>query len=280
MTVPFVAAESGGGFELPPIDHLFDFPAFLFEGTFFALNRTGMLYLLAAAITVALTLAAFGNAKVVPGKLQAGMEALVEFIREGIIGAIIGPEGLRYLPWLTSMFLFIFINNLFEVMPFINFPSTSRMALPAMLSIMVYVVFILVGIKAQGAGKYLWNSVSVPGVHWSMLILIVPIEFVSTFLLRPFTLAVRLFANMMAGHILLTVVFLAANYNFIDFHGLYEGMLPTVAPQGAFPFVLGIFIVIGGAALVAFEILVGVLQAYIFTMLAAVYIGGSMSPDH
>lgn len=279
MNVPFVALEAGGGFELPPINELFDFPAFLFEGTFFALNRTGMLYLLAAAITVGLTMAAFGNAKVVPGKLQAAMEALVEFIREGIVGAIIGPEGMRYLPWLTSMFLFILINNAFEVIPFINFPSTSRMALPAMLSLMVYLVFILVGIKAQG-GKYFWNAVSVPGVHWSMLILIVPIEFVSTFLLRPFTLAVRLFANMMAGHILLTVVFLASSYNFIDFHGLYEGLAPTVAPQGVFPFVLGIFIVIGGAALVAFEILVGVLQAYIFTMLAAVYIGGSMSPDH
>lgn len=279
MTVTFLATEAGGGFELPPIDHLFDFPAFLFEGTFFALNRTGLLYLLAAAITTGLTMAAFSNAKIVPGKLQAAMEALVEFIREGVVGAIIGPEGLRYLPLLTGLFLFIFINNLFEVIPFINFPSTSRMAVPAMLSLMVWILFILVGFKAQGP-RYIWNAVSVPGVHWSMLILIVPIEFVSTFLLRPFTLAVRLFANMMAGHILLSVVFLASAYNFIDFHGLYEGVAPVVAPQGAFPFVLGILIVIGGAALVAFEILVGVLQAYIFTILAAVYIGGSMSPDH
>jgi len=280
VTVPFVATEAGGGFELPPIDHLFDFAPFLFEdSTFLALNRTGLLYLLAAFITIGLMLAAFSNAKVVPGKLQAAMEALVEFIREGIIGAIIGPQGLRYLPLLTGLFLFIAVNNFFEVMPFVQFPPTSRMALPALLSLMVYVLFILVGLKAQGP-KYIWNAISVPGVHWSMLILIVPIEFVSTFLLRPFTLAVRLFANMMAGHILLAVVFLAASYNFIDFHGLYEGVVPVVAPHGAIPFILGIFIMVGGAALVAFEILVGVLQAYIFTMLAAVYIGSSMSPDH
>lgn len=279
MTVTFLALEADGGFELPPIDHLFDFPAFLFEDTFFALNRTGMLYLVAAAVTIGLVLAAFRNPQVVPGKLQAAMEGLVEFVRNGIIGSIIGPEGMRYLPLLFTLFLFIWINNLFEVVPFINFPTTSRMALPALLSLMVYAIFILVGIKAQGP-KYFWNAVSVPGVPKAMLLLIVPIEFVSTFMLRPFTLAVRLFANMMAGHILLTVVFLASSYNFIDFHGLYDGLAPVVAPQGIIPFFLGFFIFLGAVAMVAFEIMVASLQAYIFTMLAAVYIGGSMSPDH
>ncbi len=278
---PLIATEAGGGFELPPIDELFVFPAWFGDGTLFAFNRTSFLYLLAAVITIGLVVAAFGSPKVVPGKLQAGMEAAVDFVRNGIIGAIIGPEGYRYLPLLFSLFIFIFINNLFEVIPGINFPTTSRMALPAALSLMVYFLFILIGVKAQGL-KYFWNAVSVPGVPKAMLLLIVPIEFVSTFLLRPFTLAVRLFANMMAGHILLTVVFLASSYNLVDFHSLYEGGFGSiqVAPQGAWPFFLGIFIFIGAVALVGFEILVGSLQAYIFTMLAAVYISGSMSPEH
>ncbi len=273
------ATEAGGGFELPPIDHLFDFPAFLFEDTLFAFNRTAFLYLLAALITIGLVVAAFGNPKVVPGRLQAGMEAAVDFVRNGIIGAIIGPEGYRYLPLLFSLFIFIFINNMFEVIPFINFPTTSRMALPAVLSLMIYFLFIFVGIKAQGP-KYFWNAVSVPGVPKAMLLLIVPIEFVSTFLLRPFTLAVRLFANMMAGHILLTVVFLASNYSLFDFHSLYDGSIGSIAPHGWLQFALGIPIFIGAIALVGFEILVGSLQAYIFTMLAAVYISGSLSPEH
>lgn len=283
MTATLLAAESGGGFDqfLPPIEELFDFPPFLFDGTIFAMNRTGMLYLLAAAITIGLTMAAFSNAKIVPGNFQAGMEGAVEFVRNGIIGQIIGPQGNRYLPLLFSLFLFILINNLFEVIPFINFPTTSRMAVPAMLAVMVYVVFILVGIKAQGP-RYFWNAVAPPGVPWYMLFLIVPIEFVSTFLLRPFTLAVRLFANLMAGHILLTVVFLASSYNLVDFHSLYEGGLGSIefAPQGAWPFILGILIFIAAVAAVAFEIMVGALQAYIFTMLAAVYIGGAISPEH
>nr|WP_274388053.1 F0F1 ATP synthase subunit A [Salsipaludibacter albus] len=279
-----LAAESGGGFELPPIDHLFVFPAWfddgLFgEGSILAFNRTSFLYLLAALITIGLVVAAFGNPKVVPGKLQAGMEAGVDFVKNSIIGAIIGPEGYRYLPLLFSLFIFIFVNNLFEVLPFINFPPTSRMALPAVLSLMIYFLFIFVGIKAQGP-KYFWNAVSVPGVPKAMLLLIVPIEFVSTFLLRPFTLAVRLFANMMAGHILLTVVFLASNYSLVDFHSLYEGGVPEIAAHGWIQFALGIPIFVGAIALVGFEILVGSLQAYIFTMLAAVYISGSLSPDH
>lgn len=279
-----LATEAGGGFELPPINELFEFPAWadggLFgDGSLLAFNRTAFLYLLAAAITIGLVMAAFGNPKLVPGKLQAGMEAAVDFVKNSIIGAIIGPEGMRYLPLLFSLFIFIFINNLFEVIPFINFPTTSRMALPALLSLTVYFIFIFVGVKAQGP-KYFWNAVSVPGVPKLMLILIVPIEFVSTFLLRPFTLAVRLFANMMAGHILLTVVFLASSYNLIDVHSVFEGGGITFAPQGLWPAFLGIFIFVGAVALVGFEILVGSLQAYIFTMLAAVYISGSLSPEH
>jgi len=272
------------GFQLPEISHLFEFPAWadggLFgDGSLLAFNRTAMLYLLAALLTIGLAMAAFRNPKVVPGKLQAGMEAAVDFVKNGIIGAIIGPEGMRYLPLLFSLFLFIFVNNLFEVIPGINFPTTSRMALPAFLSLTIYFLFIFVGVKAQGV-KYFWNAVSVPGVPKAMLILIVPIEFVSTFMLRPFTLAVRLFANMMAGHILLTVVFLASNYSLIDFHSLYEGGVPEIAAHGWIQFALGIPIFIGAVALVGFEILVGSLQAYIFTMLAAVYISGSLSPEH
>lgn len=278
MSMLTLAAAAREGFELPPIDHLFDFPNFLFEDSvLFGFNRTAMLYLIAALITVGLMMAAFSKPSIVPGKFQAAMEGLVNLVRDNIIGEVIGPDGYKFLPFLTSLFLFIFVNNFFEIMPFVNFPSTSRMALPAFLAITVWTVFILVGMKAQGGLKYFKNAVVPSGVPAPILLLIVPIELVSTFIVRPLTLAVRLFANMMAGHILLTVVFLAASYNFIDFHDLTA---PVFFPGGVGGAAVGLIAIVGSVALVAFELLVGFLQAYIFTILTAVYIGGSLHPDH
>lgn len=257
-----------------PLGPLFEFPAFLFEdSTLFAFNRTAMLYLLAAVITIGLMMAAFSNARIVPNRFQAAMEGLVDIVRTNIVPQAIGPDGLKYVPLLTSMFLFIFVNNFFEVMPFVNFPSTGRMALPAMLAIMVLTLFILVGVKAQGP-RYFINAVKPPGVPAPILVLIIPIEIISTFVVRPLTLAVRLFANMMAGHILLTVVFLAANAFLIDFHDLLS---PAFNLRGL---PIGIVALAGAVAMVAFELLVGFLQAYIFTILTAVYIGGSLHPEH
>jgi F-type H+-transporting ATPase subunit a len=269
-----LAAEGGGFPDELPLRELFEFPAFLFEDSaLFAFNRTAMLYLLAAFITVGLMWAAFNNARIVPGRFQAAMEGLVDIVRTNIVPQAIGPDGAKFVPLLTSIFLFIFVNNFFEIMPFVNFPSTGRMAVPAMLAIMSLTMFILVGIKAQGP-KYFINAVKPPGVPAPILVLIIPIEIISTFVVRPLTLAVRLFANMMAGHILLTVVFLAANAFLIDFHDLTS---PAFNVRG---FPIGVVALVGSVGLVAFELLVGFLQAYIFTILTAVYIGGSLHPDH
>ena len=271
-----LAASSDGSFPQEfPLHELFEFPAFLFEDSaLFAVNRTALLYLLAAVITCGLMLAAFNrNSKLVPGRFQGAMEGLVDIVRTNIVPQAIGPDGKKFIPLLTSLFLFIFVCNFFEIMPFVNFPPTGRMAVPALLAIMSLTMFIAVGLKAQGP-KYFINAVKPPGVPAAILLLIVPIEIVSTFIVRPLTLAVRLFANMMAGHILLTVVFLAANAFFIDFHDLTS---PAFNLRG---FPIGLVALAGSVALVAFELLVGFLQAYIFTILTAVYIGGSLHPEH
>jgi F-type H+-transporting ATPase subunit a len=268
-----LAAE--GGFQVPPLEHLFEFPAFLFEDTLFALNRTGLLYLMAAGIVCALMLAAFRAPQLVPGKFQAAMESVVGFVRDNIVLEVMGPDGLRFVPFLTSLFLFIFVNNFYEITPFVQFPSTGRMAVPAFLALTTWFVFILVGIKSQGAA-YFKNTLVPSGVPWPILILIIPIELVSTFIVRPLTLAVRLFANMMAGHILLAIAFIAANTFLIDFHAWPF----TFFPQGIGGGVIGLLALAAGPLLVAFELLVGALQAYIFTILTAVYISGALHPDH
>lgn len=274
MSLKLAASTDGGFPDELPLRELFEFPAFLFEDSaLFAFNRTAMLYLLAAAITCGLMLVAFNKPRIVPGRFQGAMEGLVDIVRTNIVPQAIGPGGAKYIPLLTSLFLFIFVNNFFEIMPFVNFPSTGRMALPALLAVMVLVTFVAVGIKAQGP-KYFINAVKPPGVPAPILILIIPIEIISTFIVRPLTLAVRLFANMMAGHILLAVVFLASNAFLIDFHNLTS---PAFNVRG---FPIGLVALAGAVGLVAFELLVSFLQAYIFTILTAVYIGGSLHPDH
>ncbi len=269
----FLAA--GQGFKIEPVQHYFEMPAiFLKNSALFMFNRTAALMLLSAVIVALMMWAAFGNAKVVPSKFQAIMELVVQFIREQVVLQTIGPEGLKFLPFLTAIFLFIFVNNIYEITPFIQFPTTSRMAIPALGAVMVYTIFVILGFKAQGPA-YLKNVAIPGGVPIYLLPLVIPIEIASTFILRPLTLAIRLFANLVAGHILLTILFIAANAFFIDVSG---GL-------GALSFNLrgspvGLVALVMAAGIVAFELLVSVLQAYIFTILAAVYIGGALHPEH
>lgn len=267
-------ATEASGFHVPPLDELFNFPAFLFEDSeYFAFNRTALLYVLAMFISVGLLWAAFAKPKVVPGKFQAAMEAIVDFV-SGIGHEVIGHQAKPYIPFLTSLFLFVWINNLYEILPFVNFPSTGRMALPAFLAIVVYVVYWWAAIKAQGLG-YFKHLIVPEGVPKFVLPLYAPIELAQVLIIRPLTLAVRLFANMMAGHILLTILFIAANAFLFDVH---DGLANVSFNLKGSP--IGLIALLFGPAMVAFELMVGALQAYIFTILAAVYIGSSLSEEH
>ena len=138
-----------------------------------------------------------------PTGVQNLAESVVDFVTDGIIMQTMGPEGLTWLPFLTSLFCFIFFANIFEVIPFIQFPATARMAIPLSLALIVWVLFNFMGIKSQGFFGYIKSSLFPPGVPKALYILVTPIEFLSTFIVRPFSLAVRLFANELAGHLLL-----------------------------------------------------------------------------
>ena len=151
------------------------------------------------------------------------------------------------------------------IIPIVYMPATARIAIPLFLSLLVWVVFIGVGFKHQGFG-YLKNSLFPPGVPAPLYVLVAPIEFISTFLVRPFSLTVRLFANMLAGHILLVTFALLTEE-------LVQSDTIVLKPVGILPFGMLVF-------LTAFEMLVAFLQAYIFTILAAVYIGGAAHPEH
>lgn len=244
---------------------LFEFPALFHIGPM-EVSRTIVLIFLAAFIVMAAFFISFRKARVVPTKFQALVETIVSFIRDEVAVGIIGPEGGRYAPYLMTLFTFILVGNLFEVTPFINFPITSRMALPMFMALLTYVIFIVAGIAKQGP-MYFWNAVAPPGVPKALLFtLVIPIELVSTFFIRPFSLAVRLFANMVAGHIMLSVLLVTAVVYMLERDAVWK-------VASVFPLALGI-------AIFVFEIIVSILQAYIFTLLSAVYIQTSVHPEH
>ncbi len=274
-----VAAEDGG-FHVPSLDELFYYPPYWWSEnwTFFGLfdigfNRVAMLSFLSVVVVGGLMYGAFGKPDIVPGKFQAAMESFVSFIRDSIVLEVIGRDGLRFVPFLSALFLFIWVNNFFKVTPFIIFPTTGRMGLPAFLAIMVLLIFLIIGMKEQGPVGYFKNIMIPPGVPWPVLIMLAPIELISTVLVRPFTLAIRLFANMMAGHILIALSTIAVNALLFDVHGLDFNVGWTL-PVGVF------MLVFGAPAVFAFEMMVATLQAYIFTILTAVYIAGALHPEH
>ena len=233
-------------------------------GIHFCVDR-GILYMfLAAAVVIVLFVLAARRGGLIPRGVRNLVESVVDFIREEIAIQVIGKEGRPWVPFLTALFSFVLVGNIFGIIPGIQFPVNGRIAIPAFLAALVWILFNVVGIKAQGAAAYFKNALFPPGVPKGMYILLTPIEFVSTFLLRPFTLAVRLLANMMAGHLILSIFFLGTAY--------------LLAQPATIPFAVPAFAL--SVALTGFEILVAVLQAYIFTILTAVYIAGAVHPEH
>ncbi len=249
--------------EFPPIGEILNWPDIAFKGTPFGFNKIAIITFVSAGLTLLLF---FLGAKkqMVPRGLQNLMEVSVEFIRKEVIMPTIGPDGMRYTPLMLALFFFIFFSNLAGIIPAIQMPATARMAIPASLTLVVYVLFIAVGFKHQGPGGYLKSTLFPPGVPKPIYLLVTPIEFVSVFLVRPFSLAVRLFANLLAGHILLVTfaVLTAALWA----KAWYVIFMP-------FPFIML-------TMMTGFELLVAFLQAYIFSILAGVYIGGSLHPEH
>jgi len=236
------------------------------QDIFTSFNKIALIAVAAAVIGIVVFLLA-GNkdAKVAPKGVRNLAETTVEFIEDGIVMQTMGKSGLGWTPFLLSLFIFIYLCNVPGIIPFLQMPATARIAIPMFLALLVWVVFIGVGFKHQGIG-YLKSSLFPPGVPKALYVLVTPIEFISTFLVRPFSLTVRLFANMLAGHILLVTFALLSKE-------LFQGDTLALKPVGILPLFMLTF-------LTAFEVLVAFLQAYIFTILTAVYIGGSAHPEH
>lgn len=251
--------------EFPPINHLVDWPGmFGTEGQLYEVNKVVLVY----GFAVVLTLAIFflGNKKqLVPTGAQNLAELSVEFVEQQIIEPTVGNTKSRFLPpFIISVFFYILFCNIFEIVPLIQMPANARIALPLFLSLACYVLYHGAGLKAHGPIGYVKHTMFPPGVPWPLYILVAPIEFVSKFLVQPFSHTVRLFANLLAGHILL-----------VTFTILTAALWTANWTAVFFPLPLfGVFF------FVAFEILVSVLQAYVFALLFGVYYGSAVSHEH
>ena len=244
------------------VNHLFFWDPILFEGTPYELNRVGLLTLLGAALCIGFFLYGAAKKALVPTGARSVAETLYLFVRNNIAIDVIGPEGAKFAGYLASVFFFILFMNVMAILPGINFAPTSRMAIPFMLAILTYLIFNIVGIVKQGPIGYLKGTLFPPGAPKWVYVLLTPIEFFSVFIVRPLTLMVRLLANMMAGHVLLTIFFLFT----------HEFLVTNIGPAAP----LGIVTLIVAAALMMLEMLVIIMQAYIFTMLTSFYIAESV----
>jgi F-type H+-transporting ATPase subunit a len=255
-------AASDEGFEAPGIEvfdppHWFDIKV---GSLTLYLNKAEFLTLLAGLFVLFMWLWAFRRPRLVPRGVQNLMESIYDFVDSQIARDVIGyKEGPKYTPYLCVLFTFVLVCNVMAILPIAQFPATARIAVPMMLSVITWVMFNYVGIKKHGAGHYFGEMAKPPGVPTWLLPLLTPIELFSTLLVRPFTLAVRLFANMFAGHMLLLIFSLGAAY-----------LLPRP------PYIWGVASLLLSIVLTGFELVIDVLQAYIITILTAAYIGGAL----
>jgi F-type H+-transporting ATPase subunit a len=252
---------SGCGFPAPGLQD-FQFKPLFSVGSFH-FTKPMLIGVICAVAVVAFFWAAFWKPKMVPRGVQNLGELGILAVRDQILRPALGRRGDVYLPFLVSMFFYIFLMNLMELIPVFQFPSMSKTGFVIPMVALVYLLYLYLGFKHQGAWGYVKNMVPT-GVPWLVLIILIPVELLRFFIVQPFTLGVRLFANMFAGHLLLAIFMLATWY--------------------LASFTIGLLFAVGSAVMVVFvfllELLVDLLQAFIFTTLTATYIASSLEAQH
>lgn len=256
------AADEGAGFHAPSLADFFP-EAIFAEGTIFEFNRVTLVRIIAAAALVLLFWLSARRTRLVPSRGQSLGEMSLEFVRTNVADEVLGKErGRQYTPILFVIFFGILALNITGVIPFLNIAGTSVVGMPIVFAVVAFVAFVYAGVRAQGAGQYLKSSLFPPGVPWPVYIILTPIEFLSTFILRPATLTIRLLANMVSGHLLLVLCFSATHFLFFEAAGALKAA--------------GALTLAAGFAFTLFEIFIAILQAYIFALLTSVYISLSV----
>jgi F-type H+-transporting ATPase subunit a len=246
-----------GDFNLPPI----------FEGVEW-FTKPVLVATLSVLVIVLFFWAASRKAAVVPSRLQFSGELAYNFVRNSIARDAIGSqEYMKYVPYLVGLFFFIMMNNVAASIPLVQFPTFSHVGWAYAAAALSWIIFNTVGIRKHGFLGYLKHQTMPAGVPIWLMPLMIPIEFISNILVRPVSLSLRLFANMFAGHILLLVFVLGGEYMLLESGSIAIGGI-------------GIVTLLMGLAIAGLELFVQLIQAYIFTVLTAQYIGSAIAEEH
>jgi len=258
---------SGCGFPAPGSEIFVfdDIASFTIGSLEVGISKVTVVLFLCVALILGFFMFAFRQPKLVPRGSQNVGEMGYLFIRDGIARDIIGKDGDKFVPFLLAFFFLVWLSNFMGIVPFIQIPVTSIFAIPVAFALIVYLTWVPLGVYRQGFKGFFGGMLFPPGVPKPMYVLLTPLEFLSNLIVRPATHAIRLFANMFAGHLLIATFSIAAFY-LLSFSVI--GMIGSAAS-----FTVAI-------ALTGFEALIQFLQAYIFTLLTAVYISGALHAEH
>ena len=266
MSLGLLPMETDGGGYTPPgvEDFLWDsvWPGVLPDW----MNKPFFQAVIGAALVIILWWIASRRLKTQPSKAQFAAEYIYEFVRNGIARDILHHDFRKFLPFLLALFSFILVNNWFGEFFLFMYPTFSNVGYAYGLAILAWCAYVGAGFKKWGFG-FLKKSLIPEGVPGYLLPLVMPLEFLATFITRPITLALRLFANMFAGHLTILVFVVGGTYLLTQADGI------VLKIGGGFSLLFS-FVMLG------FELFIGFLQAYIFTILTAQYISSSISESH
>lgn len=230
-------------------------------GVDLSFTNSSLWMMIGVVVSVGFISAAMNRKALVPGRMQAFVEIFYEMVA-GLVRSNIGAEGRKYFPFIFTLFVLVMMGNLLGLIPY-SFTFTSHVIVTMALSFLIFGMVILMAIARHGL--HFFAHFAPPGVPWFVYPLLVPIEIVS-YLARPITHGLRLFANMMAGHIMLKVFasFSVAMVGALGVLGIFAGIIPMLVNAG----------------LIAFELLIALLQAYVFAILACIYLKDTVEMDH
>ena len=261
------AAEGGeGGFQTPGVES-FWWPVIGGDSSW-AITRPALVLLITVGVLGWFFVSVSGKLTLVPSRRQWMAEQAYGFVRNTIARDVIGAKDFRpYIPLLFTLFTMILVNNVAGIIPFVQFPTFSRLGFPLVLTLIVYVTYHAIALRKKHGVMGYMKSLVPPGLPgWLRPILFV-LEFLTYFVIRPVTLALRLMGNMLAGHLMLLVFILGGEYLLLHGDGIFLKF------SGVLSFAFAILMTF-------FELLIEFLQAFVFTLLAALYIGDAVSEHH
>jgi F-type H+-transporting ATPase subunit a len=261
------AAAAGGchlfggcGFPAPGLQD-FNFQTLFTIGAWHV-TKPEFLAILGALIVIVFFWVAFASPRLIPGKMQSLGELAILGVRDQIIRPQLGKKGDKYLAYIAAMFFWIVVCNLMELLPILQFPPMARIGFVLPMVVIMYVLYWYTGIKTKGFFGYLRSWI--PEAPLFVMPLLIIIEVAKYVIIQPFTLAIRLFANMFAGHLLLSIFMVASWY-------LASASIGLLFAAGSLVMVFFVFLL---------ELLVDILQAFIFTTLISSYLADSLEYQH